>query len=98
MYIHILFLNVFKDVWYVFVVYYRLISGNFRENHFSYIFIDEASQATEPQMLIPLTITSEVAETNKFQAQIVIAGDPYQLGPIVRCKEIKHIYGKFSQQ
>ncbi|XP_011348599.1 putative helicase MOV-10 isoform X2 [Ooceraea biroi] len=73
----------------------RLIGLSFRENHFSYVFIDEASQATEPEMLIPLTITSNLNEINsaKFQAQIVIAGDPYQLGPVVHCKEIKHLYG-----
>lgn len=69
-----------------------MIGESFRENHFSYIFIDEASQATEPEMLIPLTIASDIENTN-FQSQVVIAGDPYQLGPVVRCKEIEHLFG-----
>lgn len=71
---------------------------NFRENHFSYIIIDEASQAIEPEMLIPLTITNKKQEEERieFQAQIVIAGDPYQLGPVVRSKWSKHLFGKFS--
>ncbi|KAL6265201.1 hypothetical protein P5V15_005285 [Pogonomyrmex californicus] len=74
----------------------RLIGINFRENHFSYIIIDEASQATEPEILIPLTVTNKKTEDKRtrFQAQIVIAGDPYQLGPIVRCKEIEHLLGR----
>lgn len=70
---------------------------NFRENHFSYIIIDEASQAIEPEMLIPLTITNKKNENERtdFGAQIVIAGDPHQLGPCVRSKWIKHLFGKF---
>jgi len=73
-----------------------LISIDFWENHFSYIIIDEASQATEPEMLIPLAITNKTEdEGTGFQAQIVIAGDPYQLGPIIRCRRIEHLLGKF---
>jgi len=75
-----------------------LISINFWENHFSYIIIDEASQATEPEMLIPLAITNKAEDKGtRFQAQIVIAGDPYQLGPVIRCKRIEHLLGKFFQ-
>jgi len=73
-----------------------LININFWENHFSYIIIDEASQATEPEMLIPLAITNKAEnEGIGFQAQIVIAGDPYQLGPVIRCRRIEHLLGKF---
>lgn len=68
---------------------------NFRENHFSYIIIDEASQAIEPEMLIPLGITKHENERTDFQAQIVIAGDPHQLGPVVRSKWSEHLFGKF---
>lgn len=74
-----------------------MIDINFRENHFSYIIIDEASQAIEPEMLIPLAIINNKSEKEKvgFQAQIVMAGDPHQLGPVVRCKKIEHLLGKF---
>jgi len=73
-----------------------LININFWENHFSYIIIDEASQATEPEMLIPLAITNKAENGGtEFQAQIVIAGDHYQLGPVIRCRRIEHLLGKF---
>ncbi|XP_011861509.1 PREDICTED: putative helicase mov-10-B.1 isoform X2 [Vollenhovia emeryi] len=73
----------------------RLIRINFRENHFSYIIIDEASQAIEPEMLIPLIITkASEGEKTGFQPQVVIAGDPYQLGPVVCCKRIEHLLGR----
>ncbi|XP_012063839.1 PREDICTED: putative helicase MOV-10 [Atta cephalotes] len=73
----------------------RLIDENFRKNHFSYIIIDEASQATEPDMLIPLAITNQAEDEEiGFQAQIVIAGDPYQLGPVIRCRRIERLLGR----
>lgn len=73
-----------------------MIDKNFWKNHFSYIIIDEASQATEPDMLIPLAVTNQAKDEEiGFQAQIVIAGDPYQLGPVVCCKRIEHLLGKF---
>lgn len=73
-----------------------MIDENFRKNHFSYIIIDEASQATEPDMLIPLAITNQAEDEGiGFQAQIVIAGDPYQLGPVIRCRRIERLLGKF---
>lgn len=77
-----------------------MIDLNFREDHFSYVFIDEASQATEPLMLIPFALINKKSndeEGTGFQAQIVIAGDPYQLGPVVRCKRIEHLLGKLFQ-
>ncbi|XP_036139597.1 putative helicase MOV-10 isoform X2 [Monomorium pharaonis] len=74
----------------------RLIEVELRENHFSYIFIDEASQATEPDMLIPLAIMKRIEDERiESQVQIVMAGDPYQLGPVIRCRRVKHLLGKF---
>uniref|UniRef100_A0A8C4Z8Q9 RNA helicase n=1 Tax=Gadus morhua TaxID=8049 RepID=A0A8C4Z8Q9_GADMO len=46
--------------------------------HFTHAFLDEAGQATEPEALIPLTLVSEK------DGQIVLAGDPCQLGPVVK--------------
>ncbi|KAI0062693.1 P-loop containing nucleoside triphosphate hydrolase protein [Artomyces pyxidatus] len=46
--------------------------------HFSHIFVDEAGQATEPEVMIAIKTMSDRA-TN-----IVLSGDPKQLGPIIR--------------
>lgn len=46
--------------------------------HFSHIFIDEAGQATEPEVMIPIRTMADNG-TN-----VVLSGDPKQLGPIIR--------------
>ncbi|KAF8581297.1 P-loop containing nucleoside triphosphate hydrolase protein [Ramaria rubella] len=46
--------------------------------HFSHIFIDEAGQACEPESMIPIKTMAN------NQTNIVLSGDPKQLGPIVR--------------
>ncbi|KAG6857049.1 hypothetical protein H0H87_010405 [Tephrocybe sp. NHM501043] len=48
--------------------------------HYSHIFIDEAGQATEPEVFIAIK-TMAGPTTN-----IVLSGDPKQLGPIIRSK------------
>ncbi|TDL24436.1 P-loop containing nucleoside triphosphate hydrolase protein [Rickenella mellea] len=49
-----------------------------RRGHFSYIFIDEAGQAHEPETLIPIT-----AFADKY-TNVVLSGDPKQLPPMIR--------------
>ncbi|XP_025071153.1 RNA helicase Mov10l1 isoform X2 [Alligator sinensis] len=51
-----------------------------RCGHFTHAFVDEAGQATEPECLIPLGLISEV------NGQIVLAGDPMQLGPVIKSR------------
>ncbi|KAK0477917.1 P-loop containing nucleoside triphosphate hydrolase protein [Armillaria novae-zelandiae] len=46
--------------------------------HFTHIFIDEAGQATEPEAMIAVKTMSDNT-TN-----VILSGDPKQLGPIVR--------------
>ncbi|XP_077079161.1 putative helicase mov-10-B.2 isoform X1 [Siphateles boraxobius] len=57
----------------------RLVSGGFPVDHFSYIFVDEAGHAVEPE-----TIISVGGLLNAETGQLVLAGDPKQLGPILR--------------
>ena len=46
--------------------------------HFTHIFIDEAGQATEPEAFIAIKTMADT-KTN-----IVLSGDPHQLGPVLR--------------
>lgn len=50
-------------------------------NHFTHIFIDEAGHACEPETVIPIGLLN--TEPGKW-GQLVLAGDPQQLGPIIR--------------
>lgn len=62
----------------------RLVSANFPPNHFTHIFVDEAGHAPEPESLIAIAGIMEVNPTLRAGGQVVIAGDPKQLGPILR--------------
>ncbi|XP_072375647.1 putative helicase mov-10-B.1 [Diabrotica undecimpunctata] len=62
----------------------RLVNGGVPPNHFSHIFIDESGYATETQTLIPIAgILSNSEQNDNVMAQVVLAGDPQQLGPLV---------------
>ena len=49
------------------------------QGHFRHVFIDEAGQATEPEICIALA-----GIIDADAGQLVMAGDPQQLGPLVR--------------
>ncbi|KAG9001269.1 hypothetical protein FRB93_012196 [Tulasnella sp. JGI-2019a] len=49
-----------------------------RRSHFSYVFIDEAGQAMEPEAIVSINTISG-GNTN-----LILSGDPLQLGPIIR--------------
>ena len=47
--------------------------------HFAYIFIDEAGQGTEPEIL-----TAGIKTMTTKETRVVLSGDPKQLGPVIR--------------
>ncbi|GFG34137.1 hypothetical protein Cfor_08140 [Coptotermes formosanus] len=63
----------------------RLVTGGIPAGHFSHLFIDESGHAVEPEALIPIAglFTTE-KEKYKLFGQLVLAGDPKQLGPLLR--------------
>ena len=64
----------------------KLVSAQFPKDFFQYVFVDEAGQATEPETCIALGGILSTA------GHLVMAGDPYQLGPIVR-SSVAHKHG-----
>ncbi|XP_041438008.1 putative helicase MOV-10 isoform X1 [Xenopus laevis] len=64
----------------------RLASANFSTGHFSHVFIDEAGHAVEPECVTAIAGILDVMDpaNNEYGGQLVLAGDPKQLGPILR--------------
>jgi len=63
----------------------RLVSAQFPQDHFTHVFIDESGQATEPETVIAM------AGLISSKGQVVMAGDPKQLGPVIRSNMgVKH--------
>lgn len=61
------------------ILHFRLVSANFGRDHFTHIFIDEAGHAVEPECIIPIADLLDPTT-----GQLVLAGDPKQLGPVLR--------------
>uniref|UniRef100_A0A8D0UAF8 RNA helicase n=1 Tax=Sus scrofa TaxID=9823 RepID=A0A8D0UAF8_PIG len=63
----------------------KLVSAQFPIDHFTHIFIDEAGHSMEPESLVAIAGLLEVKEADNPGGQLVLAGDPRQLGPVLRC-------------
>ncbi|XP_027750964.1 helicase MOV-10 isoform X2 [Empidonax traillii] len=63
----------------------RLVSANFPPGFFSHVFIDECGHAVEPESVVAIAglLTPMDKETNPNGGQLVLAGDPKQLGPVL---------------
>lgn len=56
-----------------------------RSNYFDYVFIDESGYATECETLVPIAgILSNFKDLGQLLGQVVLAGDPEQLGPLIQ--------------
>lgn len=65
----------------------RLVSADFHLNHFTHIFIDEAGNSKEPELIIPVSGLIQSSVNNLHSGHLIFAGDPKQLGPILRSPE-----------
>ncbi|NXC35011.1 SDE3 helicase, partial [Campylorhamphus procurvoides] len=63
----------------------RLASANFAPGFFSHVFIDECGQAIEPESVVAIAglLAPMDQKTNPNGGQLVLAGDPKQLGPVL---------------
>lgn len=69
---------------------FRLVNGGTPPKHFSYVFIDESGQATETETLIPIVgILTNEQNKGLIHGQVVLAGDPQQLGPVIHSSKAK---------
>ncbi|XP_038054517.1 putative helicase mov-10-B.1 [Patiria miniata] len=57
-------------------------AAGFPYDHFTHVFIDEAGHAVEPEAIISLA--NLLNPNHPHGGQVVLAGDPKQLGPIIR--------------
>eukprot|EP01018_Ginkgo_biloba_P016695 Gb_16361 [translate_table: standard] len=55
-----------------------LHANGIQAGHFTHIFLDEAGQGSEPESMIP------IAQLANAKTVVVLAGDPQQLGPVIR--------------
>lgn len=60
-----------------------MASANFPVGHFTHVFIDESGQAIEPEALIAVAGILTI-DPGIHCGHLVLAGDPQQLGPILR--------------
>lgn len=75
-----------------FCILIRIASASFPSDHFTHVFVDEAGCAVEPECIVPVAGVMDCLPEVKDGGQLVLAGDPKQLGPILRSPYALH-YG-----
>lgn len=68
----------------------RLVTAGFPKTHFSHIFLDESGHSTEPEAVVALSGLST------RDTQVVLTGDPHQLGPVIRNPQCFSSYRLFN--
>lgn len=63
-----------------------LYNMGFPRGYFSHIFVDEAGQAHEPELMVLMTMFSPKT------GHVILSGDPLQLGPVV-CSQLGLLFG-----
>ncbi|KAM0751330.1 P-loop containing nucleoside triphosphate hydrolase protein [Meredithblackwellia eburnea MCA 4105] len=63
-------------------------SLQFPPPHFGYLLVDEAGQATEPDVLCPLSVVVS-SHLTTLRAHVTICGDSKQLGPVIVGKKAR---------
>ncbi|XP_074610550.1 RNA helicase Mov10l1-like isoform X2 [Acropora palmata] len=58
----------------------QLYSLGLRAGHITHVFVDEAGQATEPECLVAVGLAAG------DDGQVILAGDPFQLGPVLQSR------------
>jgi superfamily I DNA and/or RNA helicase len=48
--------------------------------HCRYVLVDESTQSTEPEAMVPIVLGPK---------QVILVGDHCQLGPVVMCKKVR---------
>lgn len=61
-----------------------MVTAGINGGFFDYVFMDEAGHAVEVEMLIPIVGFLTKSKKNELLGSLVLAGDPKQLGPVVR--------------
>ena len=64
----------------------RMYSRGIATDHFTHVFVDEAGQVTEEEMMIATTFVPNPLDSlgpNDRATSLILAGDVYQLGPII---------------
>ncbi|KAK7067800.1 Helicase MOV-10, partial [Halocaridina rubra] len=70
-------LKSFRVIICTFVTSARIASSSFPPGHITHVFLDECGHAMEPECLAAMAGIVE-------KGQVVLAGDPYPLGPVIR--------------